>query len=356
MIDIDGARGEGGGQVLRTSLALAAITGQAVRLYNLRAGRQNSGLAPQHLTAVRALAQVCAAEVRGGALRSTTVEFHPQAPPRAGDYTIDVTEAAAGGSAGAVTLILQALLLPLALADGASRLTLRGGTHVPWSPPLHHLTEVFVPMVARMGVRADVRLSQWGFYPAGGGEVTAEIRGRRGALAAQTWLERGPLKRVWGRAVAANLPAHIAQRMAGRARNLLSEAGLHPEITPLRERAASPGAVTLLFSEYENAVSGFSALGEKGKPSEQVATEAALDLLAQHRSGQALDMHLADQMLLPMALAEGRSRFTTCRVTQHLLTNAAIIQHFIPAQIVVEGEEGDAGTVIVTGAPPNKGE
>lgn len=351
MIDIDGSRGEGGGQVLRTSLALAAITGQAVRLTNIRAGRRNPGLAPQHLTAVRAMARVCAAEVRGGALRSTQIEFHPQAPVRAGDYTFDVTEAARDGSAGAVTLILQALLLPLALAKGDSRLTLRGGTHVPFSPPFHYLAEVFAPMVARMGVRAKMRVEQWGFYPAGGGEVSAEIHGRQGALAAQNWLERGALKRVWGLAVAAALPAHIAQRMAGRARNVLGEAGLSAEVTPRRERAASPGAVTLLFSEYENAVSGFSALGEKGKPSEQVATEAALDLVAQHRSGHALDMHLADQVLLPLALAEGTSRFTTCRITQHLLTNAEIIQHFVPARIGVEGEEGAAGIVSVTGAP-----
>jgi RNA 3'-terminal phosphate cyclase (ATP) len=349
MITIDGARGEGGGQVLRTALALAAITGQPVRLDNIRAGRKNPGLAPQHLTGVRALAALCQADVRGDALRSTSIEFHPQAAIHAGDYSVDVAEATSGGSAGAVTLVLQAMLVPLALAGGESRVILRGGTHVPWSPPFHYLSEVFLPMVAPMGVRADVRLDTWGFYPAGGGQVSADIHGQAGPLTAQDWTVRGDVTRVWGLAVAASLPAHIAQRMAGRAANLLQEAGLRPALTPVRERAASPGATTLLFAAYENSFAGFSALGEKGKPSEQVATEAALDLLAQHRSGQAVDMHLADQLLLPMALAAGTSRFTTCRVTQHLLTNAEIIRHFISAEIIVDGDELAPGTVTVTG-------
>ncbi len=349
MIHIDGSQGEGGGQVLRTSLALAAITGQAVRIENVRARRKNPGLAPQHLTAVRALAALCRAEVRGGALRSTVVEFHPRAGVQPGDYEVDVAEAATGGSAGAVTLVLQAMSLPLALAGGLSRVTLRGGTHVPMSPPFHYFKEVFLPMVAPMGVAASVRLDAWGFYPAGGGLVTAEIRGRRTALESHSWLARGAVKRVWGLAVAANLTAHIAQRMAGRARNLLMEAGLRPEITPLRERSVSPGAVTLLFAEYEQAVSGFSAIGERGKPSEQVATEATLDFLAQHRSGQAVDMHLADQLLLPMALAEGTSTFTTCRITDHLLTNAEVIRQFMPANITVQGDVLEAGTITVRG-------
>jgi RNA 3'-terminal phosphate cyclase (ATP) len=201
-----------------------------------------------------------------------------------------------------------------------------------------------------MGVQARVSLEAWGFYPAGGGEVSAEVSGARWALSAQDWTARGDLQRVWGLAVAANLPAHIPQRMAGRAHNLLAGDGLRLDVTPLRERAASPGAVTLLFAQYGNSRAGFSALGEKGKPSEQVATEAALDLLAQHRSGQAVDMHLADQLVLPMALAEGTSSFTTCRVTQHLLTNAEVIRHFLPVEITIEGEESAAGRVTVKGA------
>ena len=349
MVEIDGARGEGGGQVLRTALSLSAITGQAVRIENVRARRSKPGLAPQHLTAVRAMAAVCAAEVRGGELRSTMLEFRPQASVQAGDYHVDVADATTGGSAGAITLILQALVLPLALAGGPSRVRLRGGTHVPHSPPLHYLTEVFLPMVRAMGVYADARLEGWGFYPAGGGEVSAEIAGRGVPLRAQDWTPRGQLVRVWGVTVGASLPAHIPQRMAGRARNLLVEAGLRPDITPVRERAASPGAVTLLFSEYERGRGGFTALGERGKPSEQVATEAALDLLRQHRSGQAVDMHLADQLLLPMALAEGTSALTTCRVTRHLLTNADIIRHFVPAAIEIDGEEDEAGRVTVRG-------
>jgi RNA 3'-terminal phosphate cyclase (ATP) len=220
MIDIDGSQGEGGGQILRTALALSAITGQPFRLYNVRAGRRNPGLAPQHLTAIRAMGRLCQARLRGDAQRSVSVEFEPQAAVQAGEYHIDVAEAAPGGSAGAVTLILQALMLPLALADGASRLALTGGTHVPWSPPLHYLIEVFTPLVARMGVSAQVRLRRWGFYPVGQGQAEAEVVGRPGPLRPLVLLERGGLRRVWGSAVAASLPAHIAQRMADRSRNL----------------------------------------------------------------------------------------------------------------------------------------
>ncbi len=394
MIEIDGSYGEGGGQVLRTALTLSTITGQAVHLRRIRAGRRNPGLQPQHLTGVLALAEVCAAELRGVGLKSTELVFAPQTKPRAGEYRFDVADVAQGGSAGSVTLIAQTLLLPLAFADGPSQLTLVGGTHVPWSPSFHYLAHVYLPTVARMGVHAVASLEAWGFYPVGGGKMTMSITspwlsqttgeglesalnrsptassrlprstsaGTRtssefedaspgagvGVFSPLSLLERGLLKRVWGLGVAANLPAHIPQRIVSRARNLLAEGGVRAEITPVRERAAGPGAGLFLIAEYEHILAGFSSIGEKGKPSEQVAEEAALDLLAHHRSGEPVDMHLADQLLLPMALARGRSEFRTCRITQHLLTNAHIIQQFLPVRIEVEGEEHQSGHVTVT--------
>ncbi len=350
LIEIDGAQGEGGGQVLRTALSLSALTGQPVRLYNIRAARRNPGLAPQHLTAVRALEQICAAQVRGAVLRSRDLTFTPGTPPRAGNYTFDVAQAASRGSAGAVSLIMQAVLLPLALTTGESHLTLLGGTHVPWSPPFHYLTQIYLPMLARMGVEAVAELDAWGFYPAGGGRVTARIRGRPGALRPLALTDRGPLERVWGTAVAANLPASIAQRISGRARNVLAAAGLRAEITPARERSAGPGAGVFLFARYAHSVAGFSALGEKGKPSEQVADEACQALLRHHASALAADLHLADQLLLPAALAGGTSEYTTCRVSQHLLTNAAIIRHLLPVEIRIQGAEGEPGRVVVAGS------
>jgi RNA 3'-terminal phosphate cyclase (ATP) len=349
MIEIDGAQGEGGGQVLRTALVLSALTGQPLRMRRIRAGRGNPRLAPQHLTVIRALAGVCGATLEGARLRATELEFRPQRPPRAGTYAVDVAEAATGGSAGSVTLVLQAMHLALAFAGAASRLRLEGGTHVPHSPPWHYLAHVYLPAVARMGLQAETRLERWGFYPVGQGEVTAEIGSGNGPLAPITLEERGAVRRVWGVAVAANLPAHIPQRIAARANKVLAGGGLRPQVQALRERAAGPGAGLFLVAEYDGSAAGFAALGEKGKPSEQVAEEASLDLLANHAAGQPVDMHLADQLLLPAALAAGHSRYATCRLTQHTLTNADVIRQFLPAEIEIEGRVDEAGVVRVKG-------
>ncbi len=352
VIEIDGSYGEGGGQVLRTALALSAITGQPVRIERIRAGRRNPGLAPQHLTGVLALAEICGAEARGAAIGSTELLFQPRSKPRPGTYVFDVADAAGRGSAGSVTLLLQTLLLPLALVEGGSRLTLKGGTHVPWSPPFDYLAHVYLPMMARMGVKADCRLDAWGFYPIGGGQITADVYGKRRTFAPLSLLERGDLKRIRGTAVACNLPAHIAQRIANRARNVLVDAGLPADVTPKRERGAAPGAGLFLVAEYEHSLAGFSALGAKGKPSEQVADEACRDLLAHHAGGAPVDEHLADQLLLPMALAAGHSEFRAARVTQHLLTNAHIIKQFIPARIEVGGSEEEPGTIVIARQGP----
>jgi RNA 3'-terminal phosphate cyclase (ATP) len=350
VIEIDGSQGEGGGQVLRTALSLSALTGQPARLFNLRARRPKPGLAPQHLAAIRAVAAVCSAELRGDALRSTQLEFRPQHAPRPGRYAIDVTEAAGAGSAGAVTLIAQALLLPLALAGGESTLVLRGGTHVPMSPAWHYLAEVFLPTLAAMGVPAEGRLDAWGFYPAGGGQVTMRVGAASAGLRPLALDRRGPLSRVRGVGVAANLPAHIPQRIAARAANVLGAAGLKADVRPERVRASGPGAGLFLLAEYEGSRAGFSALGSKGKPSEQVAEEASYDLLAYHRSGLPVDMHLADQLLLPAAVAAGRSELMACRLTEHALTNAHVIRQFLDIAIEIEGEVDGPGRGSVDGA------
>ncbi len=349
MVTIDGSYGEGGGQILRTSLALAALTGQPLRVENIRAGRKTPGLAAQHLTAVRAAAQVCRAEVEGDALGSRTLVFRPAAPPQPGEYAFDVREARQGGSAGAVSLVFQTIHLPLSHAAGASHVTLRGGTHVPWSPPVHYLIHVYLPTLAQLGYQARLDLRQWGWYPVGGGEVHAHIQGRGRPPAPQSstldWTRRGELRRVWGIAAVSNLPAHIPQRMADRARKLLEREGLRASIEPICQGGPGIGAGLFLFAEYEHVRAGFSALGEKGKPSEQVAEEACRDLLAYHASGQALEMHLADQVVLPLALSGRPATFTTCRITLHLLTVLHVVQHFLDVRCRVEGREGEPGQV-----------
>ena len=347
-IQIDGSLGEGGGQILRTSLALAALTGRPLEIANIRAGRAKPGLRPQHLTAVRAIAAICSAELRGDAINSQRLVFRPGGSPAGGDYCFDVRDASPSGSAGAVTLIAQAILLPLAFASRPSRVRLGGGTHVPWSPPFHYLRDVFLPAAGRLGLRVEVSLESWGWYPVGRGEFDLLVHPVR-QLDNWEWIKRGDLARVTGLAAVTNLPAHIPQRMANRARNLLETAGIASQVKPLRERGPAAGAGIFLTAEYTVGPAGFSALGQRGKPAERVAEEAC-DLLLRHHQDQAaaIDPHLADQLILPLALAAGDSTLTTSQITEHTLTNIRIVRKFLAAGIQVE-RNGEGGTIRVKG-------
>ena len=338
MIDIDGSYGEGGGQVLRTSLTLSVLTGRAVKIENIRARRPKSGLAAQHLTAVRAAAAISGATVSGDQMGSRKLIFEPGGPPRAGAYSFDVAQVRGAGSAGAVSLVLQTIFLPLALAEGDSQVTLRGGTHVAWSPSVPYLTEVYVPACAKLGLHATLELTRWGFYPAGGGEIVAQIRGGATDIYPLSLMERGALARVWGVAVVSNLPAHIPQRMANRARNVLAQVGLKVDIQAQRVRSNGPGAGIFILTESENGSrAGFTAYGRKGLPAERVAEAACQDLIAHHRNRAPVDRHLADQLILPLTWASGPSRFATCRVTEHLRTNVWIVERFGQAQFEITG-------------------
>jgi RNA 3'-terminal phosphate cyclase (ATP) len=298
---------------------------------------------------------VCEARLEGDELDAQTLTFVPGGPVRSGEYTFDVAEASRGGSAGSVGLVLQTVLLPLALAKGESRLTLRGGTHVPWAPSASYLEHVFLPVLARMGVRTEVELVRWGFYPAGGGEMRVRVAGRKGPLFPVTLTERGELRRVRGTAVVTNLPSHIPQRMANRAHNVLADSGIRARVEPRRLRGAGPGAGIFLFAEYvsspdsEVVTAGFTAYGRKGLPAERVAEAACKDLLAHHRTDAPADPHLADQLALPMALAGGESQIITSQVSRHLLTNVWIISQFLARQLNVEGKPGMPGALIVKG-------
>jgi RNA 3'-terminal phosphate cyclase (ATP) len=349
---IDGSHGEGGGQILRTAVALSAITGRPLTIARLRAGRPKPGMAAQHLTAVLSVAQLCRAEVSGATLGSETLSFRPTVPPRAGDYLFDVAAAREGGSAGAATLVLQTVALVALFASGASRFCVRGGTHVPWSPSYDYIAHVWRPFLARMGIALEVELAQFGFLPVGQGEITARVNGL-GTQAASAHLKpveiiaRGPLRSVSGRAIAANLPSHIAQRMVARAMALLSSSAPVIGIRAEDVSAASPGAGLFLTAEYEHMSAGFNAFGARGKSSETVAGEAAGALLQHLRSGAALDLHLADQALLPLALARAPSTFTCERVTRHLETNAWVIGQFGIADVLIERREGGPALISV---------
>ncbi len=338
MIDIDGSYGEGGGQVLRSSLSLAAITGVPIRINRIRAGRKKPGLAAQHLTAVQAAARICHAQLRGDALGSMTLEFIPGSSVQAGIYTFDVSEARQGTSAGAITLVLQTILLPLALATGDSEVTLRGGTHVIFSPTMTYIEQVYLSMLERMGVKTEVKLAAWGWYPQGGGEVKMRVNGGT-KLGSINLLERGDLQQVRGLAVATELPSHIPQRMANRAENLLQAAGLKATVQALREKGVAPGAGIFLTAEYQNSLTGFGGFGRLRLTSEKVAEIACEQLLKFHQTGAPVDEHLADQLLLPAALTSVVSQYRVAEVTTHLTTNAAVIEQFGLAQITVDERE-----------------
>ena len=338
MVIIDGSYGEGGGQILRTSLTLAALTGKAVKIINIRAGRPKPGLAAQHLTGVRAVAEICGAHLEGAELGSQNLTFAPQRSPQAASYSWDVAAARKGGSAGAVSLAFQAVLLPMALAPSPSQVTLRGGTHVPWSPPYHYLERVYLPTLARLGVRAKVEIDKWGWYPMGGGEIKAQIDPANLPLSPIDLKERGPLQGLFGLSAVSNLPDHIAQRQRKRALEMLGE--FRPQIEVVRGESAGQGSFLFLWAQFENCLAGFSSLGARGKPAEKVAEEAGQEYLEYYHGGAALDKHLADQLILPMALASGPSSFTTTEITPHLLTNIWVVRRFTPRRFKVEREKG----------------
>jgi RNA 3'-phosphate cyclase len=338
MLSVDGSYGEGGGQILRTALALAALTGAPVRIEGIRARRSKPGLRPQHLTAVQGLARVCQAEVAGVHLGSQDLTFRPRTP-RGGHYLFDVAEKT--GSAGAVTLVAQAVLPPLLKAGSPATVILKGGTHVPWSPPAHYLSHVFLPALAAMGAEVDMTLERWGWYPRGGGELRLTIRGGR-SLSGVQW--HTPAKNSAFRALsaAAKLPEHVARRQAARLAARLD--GTVPvEIIPAGGQ--DPGSLVFLWGPQ----AGFTALGARGKPAEQVADEAVEAYLAFRAGGAAVDRHLADQILIYLALAKGPSRFTTEAVTSHLITNVWVIEQFLGPTFQINGALGERGEISCPG-------
>ncbi len=337
-VTIDGAHGEGGGQILRTSLSLSVLTGRPVEILRIRAGRSRPGLQPQHLASVRAAAGLCAAHLEGAEIGSTRLRFAPQAPPAPGSYHFAI------GTAGAAPLVLQTVLLPLAFAPAASRVTVTGGTHVSHAPTADYLERVYLPTLARYGLAVSCPSPRAGFFPKGGGVVQAEIAG--GATPSPVTLtERGELRALTALVVTAGLPPTVAERGIAAVRQALGRLPVELSVETREAASVGPGAAVLLVADCEGGVAGFSTVGERGKRMEDVAEEACRAFREWWETGAACEEHLADQLVLPMALTAGESRWTTARVTDHLRTVLWVVPQFLPGEASLAENSDGSGLI-----------
>ena len=342
LVMLDGSKGEGGGQILRTALTLALLTGRPFQIVKIRANRDKPGLRPQHLKAVEAAAQLGNAEVSGASVGSRNLTFRPR-PYAPRDLAIDI------GTAGSTALVLQTLHLPLALrAEQPVRVTLTGGTFNPSAPSFPFLETTWRAYLAALGLPIALAMPSAGFYPRGGGRLDAWIEPARPRPWART--DRGPLVRIRGVAGVANLRPDIAERMRARAEVRLAARGWDAEIALADWPSPGQGAAIALTAEHERGTpTTFVGLGGRGKPAEVVADEAVEELLAYLAVARgAVDPHSADQILIPLALAPGRSEYTVTAVTEHLRTNAETIRAFLDRAIEIhEPAEDRLGGVVI---------
>jgi RNA 3'-terminal phosphate cyclase (ATP) len=330
MIEIDGSLGEGGGQVLRTALTLSVLTGKSFRIDNIRGNRSQPGLKNQHLTALRAAGTICGAEIEGDRLKSQKVVFRP-GEIRSGSYQFEIP------TAGSAALVLQTLLLPLSRAEGSSRVSVVGGTHVPWSPCYHYLAWQWLPALKAIGFDADLGLDRAGYYPRGGGRITARIEPGQGKEPLE-WLERGEIKEIRGLSGVSNLPVKIAQRQREQVVRSLGSSYPLNDIRAREVAAGGKGTFIALQVACEGGRACFFSLGRPGKPAERVGQEAADQVQSWVESGGAVDRFLSDQLLIPLALARGQSRIRVPEFTSHLKTNAVIISHFLDVKFAFQEE------------------
>jgi len=320
MIEIDGSIGEGGGQILRTSISLSAVTGQAMRITNIRAGRPNPGLSPQHVTSIEAVAQLCDADVDGLFAGSKEIVFRPGLLT-GGEFDFDV------GTAGSISLVIQSCLIPAVLSKARVAMTVKGGTDVKWSPPIDFMKMVHLPILARFGPACDLSLVSRGFYPEGGGEVRAEVSPTAKLLPVELGA-RGKVLGIEGIAYAQNLPDHVISRMKHSALKKLLDFREVVIDADLR-KGHSTGAGIVLAARCENTIIAESALGARGIRSETLGERCAMDLLETLRSGATVDEHMLDQILPYMALAASGSRILAEEMTPHAETNIIVIERFL---------------------------
>ena len=343
VIEVDGSLMEGGGQLLRMATTYSAILGEPIRIAKVRANRNQPGLKPQHVSTLKAVADLCSAETKGLEIGSREIEFNP-GKIGSGAFVFDI------GTAGSCSLLIQCVAPVAAYADGPVKITVKGGTAVRWSPPMPIVQHVVWEALRAMGFSGAVKTLRDGYYPKGGGLVEGKISPIRGFKSIVC--EKPEVKAIHGLSTCGSLPRHIAERQAESALKVLRDEGFEARIdvaTPGKASAPySPGSMICLWVEGD-AFIGNDGLGERGKTAERVGTEAAERLISQIKTGAYVDLHTADNLVLPCSLASGTSSFTVSRLTLHTLTAVEVAKSIVSAKIVVEGSEGKPGRITIEG-------
>lgn len=334
---VDGSLGEGGGQILRTAVALSVVTGKAVEVKNIRAGRRNPGLAPQHVAAVNAIARISGATVDGVLPRSERIIFRPDGVS-GGEYHFDV------GTAGSITLVLQACVPPLLFSRCPSKLTVTGGTDVTHSPPADYMLNVLFPALRTMGADINGVVSSRGYYPKGGGEVTVNV-GTGTSLRIPDFVKGSKTRsasKIHGIAHSTGLPRHVCSRMAksadARIHELLGDISIGIEERP-SEKGPALGAGITLWSGNDAVFKGSSALGERGLPAEKVGSDVATAITEEILSVASVDTHLADQLLVYIGMCGG-GNISARNISSHTQTCARLIEQFMPVKFTM-AQKGD---------------
>jgi RNA 3'-terminal phosphate cyclase (ATP) len=338
MIEIDGSEGEGGGQILRSALALSILTRRPFKLVNIRANRSKPGLQPQHLMCVRAAAAVSGANYKGGSVGSSVLYFEPR-DVKAGTYTFTI------GTAGATSLVLHTVYLPLALrGDKPSEVTITGGTHNIHAPCYHFLETTWAAYMARLGIRVELEMVRPGFYPRGGGEIRAVVHpcSRVNGISLLTCPE---LTTAGGFSAYAGLPESVGKRQARRLSVRLKSEGIDPHIPVEEWEAANPGTVAAVVFRQAPVPALFFGLGERGKPAESVADDAADEAIAFRDAKAPVDPRSADQLLLPLAFSNDASEYLASEITRHTTTNVETVRKFVDRSIGIEPGSGKSGVV-----------
>jgi RNA 3'-phosphate cyclase len=348
LIEIDGSHGEGGGQILRTSVSLAALTMKPVRIFNIRAGRPKPGLKRQHLSGIKLTGELVDASIEGLEVGSTEISFIPN-QRRGGVFSIDV------GTAGSISLILQAVLPPAVLAPNPITFQIRGGTDVKWSPPVDYLKNVFCPLLGQLGTSIEIEQKKRGHYPRGGGEILAKVTPTT-ELNSLSRIKFGELSKVTGISHCVRLPAHVAERQASSAEEIIRERfdidiSIETETYSKKEDShLSPGSGIVLWADGSNGARlGTDQLGDRGVRAEVVGKKAAEQLVHEISSGRAIDSHLADMIVPYLAVAKGVSEIGISEVTSHLTTNLWTIDQILSTPMSLEGDIGEPGLLKITG-------